>query len=104
MRVSADEKDPGFKAFERMQAEGKSVKVFADGVEQLHCIMVDTDSGLLRRNHLKDGQPYCTEGTNVIAEEFLVGGRHLKELKIVVEDRDRQHVTVYATNWKEVQH
>lgn len=49
MRVSSNKDDAGFDAFMGALANGQSVHVYLDGVEQTHVSMADDDLGQVTR-------------------------------------------------------
>ena len=50
MRISVYESDPGYALYKRLRDSGVIVRVSVDGVQQVHCLMADTDLGVIIRN------------------------------------------------------
>lgn len=54
MRASSDSSDPGYAAFSRLRAEGKTITVFLNGEEVKECDLADDEEGLVRYAVLDD--------------------------------------------------
>lgn len=48
-RVSCEKGDPGERAYALARADGKTVKVYLDGVEQKHAVTADANEGWVKR-------------------------------------------------------
>lgn len=49
MRISSDRGDPGYRQFMVARENGKTVRVYLDGVEVQKCIAADDEAGWVRR-------------------------------------------------------
>lgn len=79
MRYSTNEKDIGYKPWQRSMANGEKILVYLDGVEVREVLTVDTLKGYIK----KAVKPvHVIEGTDEIATEVLRGNVTIKfELK-----------------------
>lgn len=72
MRVSADDKDPGYELYQRLRSEGKEIRTMLDGVEVKHVETADDAEGWIIKAKLNElGQVYAVG--DEVARETLRG-------------------------------
>jgi hypothetical protein len=74
MRISVDERDAGYPEYKNSVHQGKTVRVFLDGLEQKQVITADSCDGFIVAIELDErGNFVWDRKTGVIAEKRLCG-------------------------------
>lgn len=81
MRISVYESDPGHALYKRCRDSDIVVRVSVDGVQQMNCLMADSDLGVVIRNKVTpEGFLWVEDGS--LVDEIATG-----KVEIILTDK-----------------
>lgn len=77
MRISCLKDDPGYRAWCMLRGDGKTAKVYLDGVEQKDACIADEAEGMVRRA-VRTPEGNLAIGRDEVLEETVYGDVHIE--------------------------